>query len=210
MLFDSTPLSVLLESLDAAKASDTGVRVFPMMDNMPKKGPTFLVELWKNEALRKHPSLLRVGERPVVITFGTHGAEVWRKRLADARTVGGSYFVIGDVSQPLWTQRHYGWPLTPGLLDAVRAANEPVQGIYCFADWSPPQMRLLAPAGRRRRSPSCATANRSPAAGYMCRCIACGRESPRGLSSRARQATRIRVRVASTGCPPVVPPIRRG
>lgn len=142
--FDSTPMSVLLESLDAAKASVTGIRVFPMMDNMPKKGPTFLVELWKNEALRKHPSLLRVGGRPVVITFGTHGAEVWRKRLADARKVGGSYFVIGDVSQPLWTQRHYGWPLTPELLDTVRVANEPVQGIYCFADWSPPQMRLLA------------------------------------------------------------------
>lgn len=142
--FDSTPIATLLATLDAARASGTGVRVFPMMDNMPKTGPTFLVDLWKNEALRNHPNLLRAWDQVVVMTFGTHGASVWRQRLKDAAAVGGSYFVIGDVSQSLWPQRHFGWPLTEQILERLRAANEPVHGLYCFADWSPLEMRLLA------------------------------------------------------------------
>jgi len=141
--FDSTPIATLLETLDAARDSGTGVRVFPMMDNMPQKGPTFLVDLWQNERLRTHPNLLRVDQCPVVITFDTHGAEVWRKRLTDAAQVGGQYFVISDTSQIIWDERHFGFPLTQEKIHRLQTEIEPINGLYCFADWSPPEMCLL-------------------------------------------------------------------
>jgi len=123
--FDSTPITTLLESMEAAKASGTGVKLLPMMDQMPKTGPTFLVDLWKNDPLRNHPNLLRIGDQVVVMTFGVHGGDAWRKRLAAAAEVGGKYFVISDVSEsgPGYVNR----PVVPDDF-------EPVQCLYNFMD----------------------------------------------------------------------------
>jgi len=123
--FDSIPITTLLETMEAAKASDTGIKVLPTMDQMPKTGPTFLVDLWKNEMVRNHPNLLRAGDQAVVSSFGVHGGDVWRKRLAAAAEVGGKYFVISDVSEsgPGYVNR----PVVPDDF-------EPVQCLYNFMD----------------------------------------------------------------------------
>ena len=120
--FDGIPLSVLFETAEAARASGTGVRVLPMMDNMPQTGPTFLADLWTNEALRDHPNLLRAGGRIVVMTFGVHGGDVWRQRLAAAAEVGAKYWVISDVFA-----NYVNRPIVPDDF-------EPVQGLYNFVD----------------------------------------------------------------------------
>jgi hypothetical protein len=136
--FDSTPISTLLETAEAARASGTGVKVFPMMDNMPNKGSTFLVELWQNEALCTHPNLLRVGGCPVVMTFTIHGAETWEQRLADAAKVGGQYFVISDTFQ------YFNGHVSQEELERIREGIEPVRGLYYFLDLSPQHSDVIA------------------------------------------------------------------
>jgi len=42
------------------------------MGYIPKTGEDFLRSLWADEALRNHPNLLRVGDRLVIMTYGTH------------------------------------------------------------------------------------------------------------------------------------------
>ncbi|MFO0424725.1 MAG: hypothetical protein ACK52C_13830, partial [Planctomycetia bacterium] len=98
--FGTKNLPVLLQTAEAARESGTGVKVLPMIDTMPAaEGMAFLVDLWRNEPLRNHPNLLRFGDRPVVMTFGVHGGDVWRQRLAAAEQAGARYFVITDVSE---------------------------------------------------------------------------------------------------------------
>jgi len=120
--FDDISPSVLFETAEAARAIGTGVRVLPMMDNMPETGSTFLADLWKNEALRNHPNLLRAGDRIVVMTFGVHGGDVWRQRLAAASEVGAKYLVISDLFA-----NYVNRPVVPDDF-------EPVQGLYNFVD----------------------------------------------------------------------------
>jgi hypothetical protein len=45
--FDHLPCEILLDTAKAAQASGTGMKVFPMMDYMAKKGATFLTEVWQ-------------------------------------------------------------------------------------------------------------------------------------------------------------------
>jgi hypothetical protein len=121
--FENKTLPTLLDSAEAARLSGTGVKVFPMMDTMPEAaGMSFLVDFWRNEPLRNHPNLLRAGERPVVITFGVHGGDVWRQRLAAAEEAGARYVVITDVSAS-----RLGRP-------TVRDDHEPLDGIYNFIE----------------------------------------------------------------------------
>lgn len=121
--FGNKKLQTLLDSAEAARLSATGVKVLPMMDTMPEEeGMSFLVDLWRNESLRNHPSLLRTGDRPVVMTFGVHGGDVWRQRLALAEKAGARYFVITDVSES-----RLGRP-------TVRDDHEPLDGLYRFVE----------------------------------------------------------------------------
>jgi len=121
--FGTKNLPVLLQTAEAARQSGTGVKVLPMIDTMPAaEGMAFLVDLWRNEPLRNHPNLLRFGDRPVVMTFGVHGGDVWRQRLAAAEQAGARYFVITDVSES-----RLGRPTVPD-------DHEPLHGLYRFVE----------------------------------------------------------------------------
>lgn len=121
--FGTKNLPVLLQTAEAARESGTGVQVLPMIDTMPAaEGMAFLVDLWRNEPLRNHPNLLRFGDRPVVMTFGVHGGDVWRQRLALAEQAGARYFVITDVSES-----RLGRPTVPD-------DHEPLHGLYRFVE----------------------------------------------------------------------------
>jgi hypothetical protein len=121
--FGNKDLQTLLNSAEAARMSGTGIKVFPMMDTMPEaQGMSFLVDLWRNEALRSHPNLLRTGDLPVIITFGVHGGEAWRKRLSAAQQAGARYFVITDVSASRLER------------PTVRDDHEPLDGLYRFIE----------------------------------------------------------------------------
>jgi hypothetical protein len=115
-----------------------------MMDNMPKRGMTFLAEIFESKDVFDHPHLLRTSDNvPVVITFDTHGREVWQKRLELTQQLGAEYFVISDISQILWEERHFGREFSQEKLNKIRNEVQDLDGLYCFADWSPLSLNLL-------------------------------------------------------------------
>jgi hypothetical protein len=86
--------------------------------------------------LRKHPNLLRFGDRPVVMTFGVHGGDVWQRRLALAEQAGARYFVITDVSES-----RLGRP-------TVWVDHEPLDGLYRFVELNASGLPGLAKLAR--------------------------------------------------------------
>lgn len=122
--FDNMSLDMLYTSAEEARESGTGIKVLPMMDNMPKDGPMFPARLWENTKLREHPNLLKVGRCPVVMTYDYHGPEKWRERIANAEKAGGRFFIITDT---------YGGGVNTKVDDVkFRDGVAQVDGVYDF------------------------------------------------------------------------------
>lgn len=134
--FDNYPVEVLRATADAARDSGTGIKVFPMMDRMPKRGLGFLAEVWEDARLREHPNLLRAGDYIVVFSFDVHGAEVWRARLDKARAVGGKFFIVSDTMI-------FGGPVPPERIEELRRELESTDGLFNFLDVSHPETGVL-------------------------------------------------------------------
>ncbi|MBR7104444.1 MAG: hypothetical protein IKC65_05840 [Lentisphaeria bacterium] len=117
------PERILAQAEDARK-SGSGVRVMPCMDNMGPDGKDFLRRFHLNQQLSEHPSVFRVGRRPVVITFGTHPEAAWRERIERFRQVGGDFFIITDLSGVSQLQDF--------VVSRVRKTAELADGMYGF------------------------------------------------------------------------------
>ena len=135
--FDDYPADILFATAEAARRSGTGIRVFPMMDQMPVRGADFLAELAAHPDFETHPNLLRVdGDRLVVFSFDVHGAEAWRERLRRAGNAAGKFFIVSDTMI-------FGGPVPAERVDELRPEIDPVHGLFCFADLSHPAYSVL-------------------------------------------------------------------
>ncbi len=115
--------------LDAAKASKTDVKVFPLIAGIMKQKnfEQFLKVMWEDPYTREHPNFLRIDNKPVIITYAHRPAKQWEVAKANAKAVGGEFFLINDtscleigVTENVPTER---------LHDGIQA----VDGLYYFA-----------------------------------------------------------------------------
>lgn len=159
--FDRTPLDEILGTLEAARRSGSGIRVFPMIDRMPKRGRNFLVELAADKRIIEHPNYLRVGGRPFIVTFSMHGPAEWRERMKLVREAGADFLVVSDSLEYEATP----WPYPREVLDELL---ESVDGLYAFNDLHPSSaamVRGLADIVRSHASPKLLGAPVTP--GYI-------------------------------------------
>ncbi|MCL5408608.1 MAG: hypothetical protein M1135_01090 [Candidatus Omnitrophica bacterium] len=97
--FNSSYLADVMEAAEEARKSGTGIKVLPMIDMGGSKDlPFFLQKFWEYKKLRENPNLLKIGDVPVVITFGYFGSKAYKKMIANAEKIGGRFFIISDVA----------------------------------------------------------------------------------------------------------------
>ncbi|MEK6793149.1 MAG: LamG-like jellyroll fold domain-containing protein [Spirochaetota bacterium] len=124
---DMGPKSLLWWAEEARRAG-TDVKICIMMDRMDKKGADFLAVISKSKELLDHPFLFKVAGRPLVISFGYYGADVWKERIARARAAGGDFCIINDLSglgKDVWNDGR--------VPEKALAGIEATDGIYNFA-----------------------------------------------------------------------------
>lgn len=132
----------LVKWLEAAKKSNTGIRILPCLEPDRRahvKGkpelnwPDVLADFWAFEfdgkPLRHHLSLVTLPSEgdcvPVFISYSHHHAKTWEQRLKQVHAIGGNAFVISETAS---IEVAVGTTVPERFRPAVKVAS----GVYYF------------------------------------------------------------------------------